>query len=217
MKRLLLYICLVVFPYSLFSQNWKRVGKKVKHIQKELINSNSLYKDLATADFIYQVYIPLLDKARNMYNIWENLDINANNDTIFILDYPQIGEEYCDSYIWKISQTGIRLHIALAFKPKGDNWELDRKATLSRGTKKYIEEADGISEGDFIIKGYTNICYKELAEKWSIPAIRFGEEYGAHYVQEQSVYLTRIVFKNSKMQCDCISFRNFQCIRNEYM
>lgn len=207
MKYSVLIIVCILFPIVVFSQNWVRIGRHVKAVQKEQCGN----------DRVYQSCITVLDKARRHYHVWEELNIDFNNDTIFILDYPRIGEEHCFSQIWNNRKYVVELDVVLVYKFKGERCELDIPRTLMDGIKKNVLNIEETGINSSLIDGYTEIDYKDLAEAWNIPAIRFGEKYGGHAMQEQSVYLTRIIFNKGKEHCDCIVFRDFMHISNEYI
>lgn len=153
------------------AQNWNKISNKVEHCQKKLVESSERE---------YILYNKKYNKVRKKYHVFQNLNVNVLNDTIFILEMHGESFEPLRSTIWTRTSS---------FSYECDQWDLDKfqKSTKPLFTKQMMG----------------------LSSMWDIKEIRKEEKLHSNWIPRRMVYLTMIVFCKRKDKIECIRFFDF--------
>lgn len=170
-RKLAFFLSILMIGSSSYSQNWERISRKIKQEQLKMPVYNNLTK----------IFISNYHQCRKKINIWNDLKVNPQNDTIYIVECHSDGSDlHMISNIWN--------HYNIISYEKNLNENDIIRLTNSVYYPKYI---------------------KELASSWNISEIRKEEKLHSNFIPVNYIYLTRIIFENNKSQIDCICFKDF--------
>lgn len=194
MKRFILFFILACTTASFaYPQKWNRINAKIAHMQERVDHPKYIGDEKNK-----KLNIKIFKEVRKHWKILQKMNINTNNDTVFILDYHVIGNPLL-SVIWTCKQEKLFTDIDTDSFFDEDRGKLQMDSLLKNGVELYRDD-------------FTQQCIVVPVSKWDIDTIRWWERNGEEYVQETTIYLTRIIFREHKRELyDCIRFRNYPC------
>lgn len=172
MKRIIILILLLQIGVTkMVAQNWNKISNKIESCQRRLT-------DFSEKEYIS--YTKKYNKVRKKYHVFQDLDVNTLNDTIFILEMHGESFESLTSTLWT------------------------RKDLLSYKCVQWDIHDFEKSKKPFFIKQM-----RELSSQWNIEEIRKEEKLHSNFIPRSMVYLTRVIFSKKKSKIECIRFFDF--------